>query len=56
MLKEGIEAQYEPSAEADEASSRVARRKARYADAIGEASSWKSRLKQRQSAGEPVPV
>ena len=56
MLKEGIEAQYEPTEELDESSSRVARRKARYADAIGEASNWKHRLKQRQSRGEPAVV
>lgn len=46
MLKEGIEAQYDgPEEPAEEVGARVARRKERYADSIGDASSWKSRLK-----------
>jgi RNA polymerase sigma factor for flagellar operon FliA len=43
MLRDGIEAQYEP-APADEPAGRVARRKAGYADAIGDASDWGDRL------------
>lgn len=43
MLKDGIEAQYEP-APAEEPSGRVARRKAGYANAIGGASDWSDRL------------
>jgi RNA polymerase sigma factor for flagellar operon FliA len=45
MLKEGIEAQYQPSTE-PMGKGRVARRKANYAAAIGDASAWKSRLDQ----------
>ncbi|WP_208029377.1 sigma-70 family RNA polymerase sigma factor [Rhabdothermincola sediminis] len=45
MLKEGIEAQYSGSVTAPEqASGRVARRKASYAAAIADASAWRSRL------------
>lgn len=45
MLKEGIEAQYSGSVAAPEqASGRVARRKASYAAAIADASAWRSRL------------
>jgi RNA polymerase sigma factor for flagellar operon FliA len=43
MLRDGIEAQYEP-ASAEEPTGRVARRKAGYASAIGEASEWGDRL------------
>lgn len=43
MLRDGIEAQYEP-APADEPAGRVARRKAGYANAIGDASEWGDRL------------
>jgi RNA polymerase sigma factor for flagellar operon FliA len=43
MLRDGIEAQYEPSP-TDEPSGRVARRKAGYATAIGGASEWGDRL------------
>ncbi len=43
MLRDGIEAQYEP-ASADEPAGRVARRKAGYANAIGSASEWGDRL------------
>jgi RNA polymerase sigma factor for flagellar operon FliA len=43
MLREGIEAQYE-QAEPGESRGRVARRKARYATAIRDASAWKSRI------------
>jgi RNA polymerase sigma factor for flagellar operon FliA len=45
MLKEGIQAQYEGPQDEENVGARVARRKERYADSIGEASSWKSRLK-----------
>ncbi len=45
MLKEGIEAQYDGSSVEEPVGARVQRRKERYADSIGEASSWKSRLK-----------
>jgi RNA polymerase sigma factor for flagellar operon FliA len=45
MLKEGIEAQYSASPE-PVSKGRVARRKANYAAAIGDASAWKSRLDQ----------
>lgn len=45
MLKEGIEAQYASQPIADKpVSGRVARRKANYANAIAEASAWRSRL------------
>lgn len=45
MLREGIEAQYEGTVQSpDEVKGRVARRKARYATAISEASSWKERV------------
>lgn len=43
MLREGIEAQYE-QAVPDDGRGRVARRKARYATAIRDASGWQSRL------------
>ena len=43
MLKDGIEAQYEPQA-AEEPAGRVARRKAGYAASIGGASDWSDRL------------
>jgi hypothetical protein len=47
MLKEGIERQYDnPEIATDEPEGRVAKRKAGYADAIGGASAWKSRLDQ----------
>jgi len=47
MLKEGIERQYDnPETATEEPVGRVAKRKASYADAIGEASAWKSRLDQ----------
>ncbi len=45
MLKDGIEAQYDQPAPEEQVGARVARRKERYADAIGEASSWKTRLR-----------
>ena len=45
MLKEGIQAQYQQQAPEENVGARVARRKERYAESIGEASSWKSRLK-----------
>lgn len=48
MLREGIEAQYE-QAEPGETRGRVARRKARYATAIRDASAWKSRLGSERS-------
>lgn len=47
MLKDGIESQYDnPEVSADEPVGRVAKRKANYAGAIGEASGWKTRLDQ----------
>ena len=47
MLKEGIERQYDnPEVNVEEPVGRVAKRKAGYADAIGEASGWKHRLDQ----------
>ena len=49
MLKEGIQAQYQAPSEEENVGARVARRKERYADSIGEASSWKSRLKPAMS-------
>lgn len=49
MLKDGIEAQYDGD-DRDEPSGRVARRKAGYADAIGEASHWHDRLSHLQLA------
>lgn len=42
-LKLGIEAQYDTS-ESDEATGRVAKRRAAYADSVGDASDWKDRL------------
>jgi RNA polymerase sigma factor for flagellar operon FliA len=49
MLRDGIEAQYVEGDE-DDATGRVARRKAGYADAIGEASHWHDRLANLQLA------
>lgn len=50
MLKEGIERQYDnPEVSVDEPVGRVAKRKASYADAIGGASAWKSRLDQMET-------
>lgn len=47
MLKEGIERQYDnPESTTEEPVGRVAKRKASYAEAIGGASAWKSRLDQ----------
>ncbi len=60
MLKEGIEAQYaggRPCAETD--GGRVARRKAGYASAIGEASGWKNRVtevRDEYAVPEETPV
>ncbi|MCB1004386.1 MAG: FliA/WhiG family RNA polymerase sigma factor [Acidimicrobiales bacterium] len=61
MLKEGIERQYEGTeVPAEEPVGRVAKRKAHYAEAIGEASAWKSRLDQVITddivEDEPLPV
>jgi RNA polymerase sigma factor for flagellar operon FliA len=44
MLKEGIEAQYQPSDDDAPATGRSARRKASYAAAIGDASAWRDRI------------
>jgi RNA polymerase sigma factor for flagellar operon FliA len=49
MLRDGIEAQYTED-EDEDATGRVARRKAGYADAIGEASHWHDRLANLQLA------
>ncbi|MCP3935833.1 MAG: FliA/WhiG family RNA polymerase sigma factor [Actinomycetia bacterium] len=50
MLREGIEAQYDGTVQSpDEVKGRVARRKAKYATAINEASSWKGRVVDLQS-------
>jgi RNA polymerase sigma factor for flagellar operon FliA len=50
MLREAIEAQYRPTADADEVpakgNARVAKRKQSYAAAVATKSSWKSRLDQ----------
>lgn len=60
MLREGIEAQYGGRHQPIESvSGRVARRKATYASAIGEASAWRSRLDDDglgRVRTEPVPV
>lgn len=52
MLREGIEAQYSGTAVDAACSGRVARRKATYAAAIGDASGWRSRLAERPVDGE----
>ena len=44
MLRDGIESQFHPGDEDVEPAGRVARRKAGYANAIGERSNWKDRL------------
>ena len=44
MLRDGIEAQYEPAVDPEVQEGRVARRKAGYAAAISEASPWRHRL------------
>jgi RNA polymerase sigma factor for flagellar operon FliA len=44
MLREGIQAQYDPSQAAAEPVGRVAKRKAGYAGAIAEHSDWSDRL------------
>ncbi len=44
MLREGIESQFQAGDDEFEPSGRVARRKAGYANAIGERSNWKDRL------------
>jgi RNA polymerase sigma factor for flagellar operon FliA len=55
MLREGIEAQYEANRPAPEdVSGRVARRKATYAEAISEASQWKTRLTEPDRAAVPA--
>ncbi|MDY7100427.1 MAG: FliA/WhiG family RNA polymerase sigma factor [Actinomycetota bacterium] len=60
MLREGIEAQYGNRGDhLESVSGRVARRKASYASAIGEASEWRSRLDDDglgRVRTEPVPV
>ncbi len=52
MLREGIEAQYEPLAVAG--CGRAARRRARYATAIGEASHWRVRLAPAHASARPA--
>ncbi|MEE9417007.1 MAG: FliA/WhiG family RNA polymerase sigma factor [Acidimicrobiales bacterium] len=61
MLKEGIEAQFssDSSQSSDEATGRVARRKASYANALGNHSDWGDRLVNInlvESGAGPVPV
>jgi len=56
MLKEGIEAQYDDSLVDAEPTGRVAKRKARYVNALGEATVWRDRLDQVERDGEPLPV
>lgn len=53
MLRDGIESQYQPNPDAAPAG-RVARRKAGYASAIGQATHWHSRLDQRDGATVPA--
>jgi RNA polymerase sigma factor for flagellar operon FliA len=52
MLREGIEAQYTPPAPVPAATGRAAKRKAGYASAIGDCSSWRNRLE----LGAPIAV
>ena len=52
MLRQGIEAQYEPAADRAPAEGLVARRRAAYADAISEASGWGDRISPRDSEEE----
>ncbi|MDQ2678604.1 MAG: FliA/WhiG family RNA polymerase sigma factor [Actinomycetota bacterium] len=47
MLRQGIEAQYEPAADRMPAEGLVARRRAAYADAISDASGWGDRISAR---------
>jgi RNA polymerase sigma factor for flagellar operon FliA len=54
MLREGIEAQYSGSAGDAPCTGRVARRKASYAAAIGDASAWRSRLGAHPGVGDPA--
>ena len=61
MLKEGIEAQYQPDGPEllEDVSGRVARRKAGYANAIGDRSGWKTRMERInlvESDAGPIPV
>jgi RNA polymerase sigma factor for flagellar operon FliA len=48
MLRDGIEAQYDPSSE-PAATGRVARRKAGYASAISDASHWHDRVSEHDT-------
>ncbi len=52
MLRQGIEAQYEPAAERVPAEGLVARRRAAYADAISDASGWGDRISARGSSDQ----
>jgi RNA polymerase sigma factor for flagellar operon FliA len=57
MLREGIEAQYSGASADTPSIGRVARRKASYAAAIGDASAWRSRLGAQPTVGDhTVPV
>ena len=61
MLKEGIEAQYRPDGPEllEDVTGRVARRKAGYANAIGDRSAWKTRMERIslvESDAGPIPV
>ncbi len=52
MLRQGIEAQYEPASERVPAEGLVARRRAAYAEAISDASGWDERISARAGDGE----
>ena len=54
MLRQGIEAQYEPTSEPAEGL--VARRRAAYAEAISDASGWDERISAQAGAGEASEV
>jgi hypothetical protein len=56
MLKDGIEAQYDPEPATAPAVGRVARRKAGYAAAINSASPWTSRVERVQLIESDAPL
>jgi hypothetical protein len=51
MLREGIQAQYEPAPAPTPIVGRTAKRKASYASAIGERRAWRDRLDLSAAAG-----